>query len=56
MHLMHFSLSILATSFFFQVMASTGQLRKQSPHLVHISGWTSNFKSSMHRLAGHRFS
>ncbi len=56
MHLMHFSLSMRATSFFFQVMASTGQLRKQRPHLVHSSGSTSNLNNSMQRLAGHFFS
>ena len=56
MHLIHFSLSMRATSFFFQVMASTGQLRKQRPHLVHSSGSTSNLNSSMQRLAGHLFS
>ena len=56
MHLMHFSLSIQATSFFFQTMASAGQLRKQTPHLVHISGLTSNCSSATQRLAGHRFS
>ena len=45
-----------ATSFFFQVMASTGQLRKQRPHLVQSSGSTSNFNKATQRLAGHLFS
>jgi hypothetical protein len=56
MHLTHLAVSIRATSFFFQAIASAGQARKHMPHLVQISGSISNLSSDTQRLAGQRFS
>jgi len=57
MHLIHLSLSIQATSFFFQaIAASTGQALEHSPHWVQTSKFTVNLRRATHRFAGHRFS